>query len=64
METKKFKHHRLVMLSVMIAILAGGTLTVYCLLNEATRFYTIGVIVITLGFSYFSILESKPKTTT
>lgn len=64
METKKFKHHSLVMLCVIMALNACGALTVYGLLNKATRLYTIATIVIALGFSYFSTLESKPTTTT
>lgn len=64
METKKFKHHRLVMLCVILVINAGGALTVYGLLNEASRLYTISIIVIALGLAYFSAIESKTKTTT
>ncbi len=62
METRKFKHHALVMFSVLSVILAGGALTVYCLINETTRFYTIAVIVIILSLSYWSSLDPEPET--
>lgn len=62
MKTEKFKHHALVMLCVLTVILAGGALTVYCLINESTRFYTIAAIAVTLGLSYWSSTDPKPET--
>lgn len=62
MKTEKFKHHALVMLCVLTVMLAGGALTVYCLINESTRFYTIAAVTVILGLSFWSLTDSKPET--